>query len=203
IALFAWSIASMVHAFARSAWGFGIARGLLGVSESPAYPAATKTIAEWFPKKERALAMGFVNAGANVGAILAPAMVPVLAVHYGWQAAFIVTGAIGLLWLAFWIPIYRRPHEHPRVSEAELAHINSDPYQPPVKLRWARLVTYRQTWAFAIGKFLTDPVWSFYLFWLPLFLKDRHGVKITGVAAPLIIVYLMADIGSIAGGWLS
>lgn len=203
LALFAWSIASMLHAFARGPWSFGLMRGLLGVTESPAFPAATKTLAEWFPKKERALAMGFVNAGSNVGALLAPIMVPWLAINFGWQSAFIVTGAIGLLWLVVWIPFYKKPHEHPRVSAAELAHINSDPAEPQGKVRWLKLLTHPQTWGFAIGKFMTDPIWSFYLFWLPLFLKDKHGVKLSGIAAPLIVIYLMADVGSIAGGWLS
>jgi ACS family hexuronate transporter-like MFS transporter len=203
VALLMWSVASMVHAFARGAWSFGMARAFLGVSESPAYPAATKTLAEWFPKKERAFAMGFVNAGSNVGAVAAPIVVPWLAVNYGWQSAFVVTGAIGLVWLAFWIPLYRRPHEHPRVSAAELAHINSDPVEPAGRVRWARLLTHRQTWAFAFGKFMTDPIWSFYLFWLPLFLKDRHGVDTKQVMAPMVTIYLMADVGSILGGWLS
>jgi ACS family hexuronate transporter-like MFS transporter len=203
IALLSWSFASMSHALARGALGFGICRSLLGFTESPAFPAATKTLAEWFPKKERALAMGFVNAGSNVGAVLAPIVVPWLALRYGWQWAFIATGAIGLLWLALWIPIYRRPHEHPRVSPAELAHINSDPPERPGKVRWATLLTFPQTWAFMTGKFLTDPVWSFYLFWLPTFLKDRYGVDLKHVGPPMITIYLMADIGSIGGGWLS
>ncbi len=203
IALVSWSAASMLHAGVRSAFGFGVARALLGVTESPAYPAATKTLAEWFPKKERAFAMGFVNAGSNVGAVIAPIMVPWLAINFGWQSAFVVTGAIGLLWLVAWIPLYRRPQDHPRVSAAELAHIESDPPEAPGKLRWVRLLAHRQTWGFALGKFMTDPIWSFYLFWLPSFLKDRHKVNIDGVAAPLIVVYLMADVGSIAGGWLS
>ena len=203
IALAAWCVASMLHAIPRSAFGFGVARAFLGVTESPAYPAAVKTLAEWFPKRERAFAMGFANAGANVGAILAPIMVPWLASRFGWQWAFIVTGAIGLVWLAFWIPIYRKPEEHPSVSLSELAYIHSDPPEPTGKIRWIQLATTKQAWGFIIGKFLTDPVWSFYLFWLPLFLKDRHGVNVSGVALPLIVIYLMADVGSIAGGWLS
>jgi ACS family hexuronate transporter-like MFS transporter len=203
VALGSWCVASMLHAFARSAFGFGVARAFLGVTESPAYPAAVKTLAEWFPKKERALAMGFANAGANVGAIAAPIMVPWLAINFGWQWAFIGTGAVGLLWLALWIPIYRRPEEHPRVSPAELAHIHSDPPEPTGKIRWITLLAKRQTWGFILGKFLTDPVWSFYLFWLPTFLKDKYGVKLGAVAAPLIVIYVMADVGSIGGGWLS
>jgi ACS family hexuronate transporter-like MFS transporter len=203
IALAAWSVASMLHALAGSAVGFGLMRALLGVTESPAYPAAVKTLAEWFPKKERALAMGFANAGANVGAILAPIMVAYLVANHGWQWAFIGTGAIGLLWLAFWIPVYRKPADHPRVSAGELAHIHSDPPEPTGKVRWASLLTFRQTWGFALGKFLTDPVWSFYLFWLPTFFKDKFGVALSGVAIPLVVIYVMADFGSIGGGWLS
>lgn len=203
IALAAWSIASMLHAAVRSAFGFAAARALLGVTESPAYPAATKTLSEWFPKKERALAMGFVNAGSNVGAVIAPIMVPWLAINYGWQSAFIVTGALGLVWLALWIPIYRRPEKHSWVSPAELAHINSDPPEPTGKIRWVTLLGFKQAWGFALGKFMTDPIWSFYLFWLPTFLHDKHGVQLSGVAAPLIVVYVMADFGSIIGGWIS
>jgi ACS family hexuronate transporter-like MFS transporter len=203
IALFAWSIASMMHAVAGSALGFGIMRGILGVTESPAYPAANKTLAEWFPKKERALAMGFANAGANVGAILAPIMVAYLVVNHGWQWAFIGTGAVGLIWLFFWIPLYRKPHEHPRVNADELAYIHSDAPEPAGKVRWARLLTFPQSWGFALGKFCTDPIWSFYLFWLPTFFKDKFGVNLAGVALPMVVIYLMADVGSIAGGWMS
>lgn len=203
VALASWSIASMLHAFAGSALGFGLMRGLLGITESPAYPAANKTLAEWFPKKERALAMGFANAGANVGAILAPIMVAYLVANHGWKWAFIGTGAIGLIWLFFWIPLYRRPAEHPRVSADELSYINSDPPEPQGKVRWLRLLTFRQAWGFALGKLLTDPIWSFYLFWLPTFFKDRFGVNLSGVALPMVVIYLMADVGSIGGGWMS
>ena len=203
IALASWSVASMLHAVAGSALGFGVMRAVLGVTESPAYPAANKTLAEWFPKKERALAMGFANAGANVGAILAPIMVLFLVRNFGWQWAFIGTGAVGLLWLLFWIPLYRKPAEHPRVSADELAYINSDPPEPTGKVRWLRLLTFRQAWGFALGKLLTDPIWSFYLFWLPTFFKDRFNANLAGVALPMVVIYLMADVGSIGGGWMS
>ena len=203
VALGAWSIAAVLHAFARSSWGFGIARGLRGVTESPAYPAAVKTLAEWFPKKERALAMGFANAGANVGAVAAPIMVPWLAINWGWQSAFVVTGVIGLLWLFFWIPLYRKPAEHPRVSPSELAYINSDPPEQAGKVRWVKLLTHPQAWGFVLGKFLTDPIWSFYLFWAATFLSQKHGTNIKTIGPPLVVIYVMADIGSIAGGWLS
>jgi MFS transporter, ACS family, hexuronate transporter len=201
--LLGWCIASMLHAVARGPWGFGIMRGLLGVTESPAYPAATKTLAEWFPRRERAFAMGFVNAGSNVGAILAPLLVPWLAINYGWQWAFIGTGGIGLIWLLFWIPLYRRPQEHPRVSQSELAYINSDAPEPATKIRWATLLTYKQAWAFAIGKFLTDSMWWFYMTWFPKFLYDHHGLNLKTIGLPLVVVYVMADVGSIGGGWLS
>jgi len=193
----------MCHALARGPWGFGIVRGLLGISESPAYPAATKTLAEWFPKRERALAMGFVNAGSNVGAVLAPLVVPWLALKYGWEWAFIGTGGAGLIWLFLWIPLYRRPEEHKSVSLAELRHIHSDPPEPTAKVRWRTLLIFPQTWGFAIGKFLTDSMWWFYMTWFPKFLFDHHQLDLKHIGLPLVIVYLMADIGSIAGGGMS
>lgn len=203
VALVAWSAASMLHALARGAWSFGLMRGLLGVTESPNFPAAAKTLAEWFPRKERAFAFGFINAGTNMGVILAAATVPWLAATYGWQWAFIGTGALGLLWLAFWVPIYRKPHEHPRVNAAELAYINSDPPEPTAKIPWATLLTYRQAWAFAVGKFLTDSMWWFYMAWFAKFLHTRHGLDLVHIGLPLVTVYLISDLGSISGGWLS
>jgi ACS family hexuronate transporter-like MFS transporter len=203
VALAAWSATSMLHALARGPLAFGIARGLLGLSESPAFPAATKTLAEWFPRRERAFAFGFVNAGTNMGAILAPAVVPWLAVTYGWQWAFAGTGLLGFLWLALWLPLYRKPREHPRVSAAELALIESDPPETAVHVPWRELLRYRQTWAFAVGKFLTDSMWWFYMTWLPKFLHDRHGLDLLQMGLPLVAIYVMADLGSIAGGFLS
>jgi ACS family hexuronate transporter-like MFS transporter len=203
VALAAWSVASILHALVRTVVGFGFMRALLGVTESPAYPAANKTLAEWFPKKERALAMGVANAGANLGAILAILMVPPVAKHFGWQATFVVSGAIGLVWLLAWIPLYRRPEAHPRVNAAELAHIQQDPPEPDTPIRWRSLLGYRQAWAFMLSKSLTDPVWSFFLFWLPSFLKKNFGVSGTDVIVPTIIAYVLADIGAVAGGWVS
>jgi MFS transporter, ACS family, hexuronate transporter len=203
VTLTAWSLASMFHAVMRTAMGFGFARALLGVAESPNYPAAVKTIAEWFPRRERAFAMGFVNAGCNVGAVVAPLTVPWLALHWGWQWAFVATGVVGLLWVFLWLPIYRRPAEHPSVSAEELALINSDPPEPTTKVPWRTLLLYRQTWAFGIGKFFSDPIWWFYMTWVPNFLYKRHGMDLKTIGLPLVIVYLMADVGSIAGGWLS
>jgi ACS family hexuronate transporter-like MFS transporter len=203
ISLTIWSFAAAAHAFAGSVWGFAFARFALGLGESGNFPAAIKTVAEWFPKKERALATGIFNAGSNVGAILAPATVPYIFDHYGWQAAFVATGIIGLIWVFFWWPIYRRPQVHPKLSPAELAYIESDPPDPPIKIRWRELLPFRQTWAFTIGKFLTDSVWWFYLFWFAKFMSEQFGVKIREIGAPMITVYLLADIGSIAGGWQS
>jgi ACS family hexuronate transporter-like MFS transporter len=203
IALAAWSIAGMSAALARSALGFGLARALLGVTESPAFPGAVKTLAEWFPRRERALAMGIVNSGANIGQIVAPLLVPWLALRFGWQWAFIVTGAGGLLWLLFWVPLYGKPAGHPRVSEGELAHIQRDPPEHAGHVPWLELLRHRQTWGFVFGKFLTDPIWSFYLFWLPSFFNARHGIDLKNIGLPLVTVYLMANVGSIAGGWLS
>ena len=204
LALVIWSLAAMGHALAQSAFGFGIARAALGLGEAGNFPAAIKTVAEWFPKKERALATGIFNSGSNVGAILAPLAVPYIASHYGWQWAFIITGAIGLVWLAFWIPLYARPEIHPRVSKEELAYIQSDPPDPPAaKIPWVQLIPYRQTSAFAIGKALTDPIWWFYLYWIPPFLRQNHGLDLTTIGPPLIAIYVIADVGSIGGGWLS
>jgi ACS family hexuronate transporter-like MFS transporter len=201
--LIVWSLAAASHALADSVTGFALARFALGIGESGNFPAAIKTVAEWFPKKERAFATGIFNAGTNVGAILAPAVVPTLALTWGWQAAFVVTGLIGLVWIAFWWPLYRHPSEHPKISPGELALINSDPPDPAVKVPWAKLVRFRQTWAFAVGKFLTDSIWWFYLFWFPLFMADRFGVDLRSIGLPMITVYLLADVGSVGGGWLS
>jgi ACS family hexuronate transporter-like MFS transporter len=203
IAVVCWSVAAMGHALARSAFGFGSARFALGLSEAGNFPAAIKTVAEWFPKKERALATGLFNSGSNVGAIVAPLVVPWITLNYGWRWAFIATGAVGLVWLVFWLAIYRRPEEHPRLSTAELAYIRSDPAEPSTRIRWTSLLPHRQAWAFAAGKFLTDPVWWFFLFWLPKFLNETYGINLSGLRLPLVVIYLCADCGSIGGGWLS
>jgi ACS family hexuronate transporter-like MFS transporter len=204
LAIVWWSLAAMGHALARTPFGFGVARVALGIGESGNFPAAIKTVAEWFPKKERAFATGIFNAGSNVGAIVAPLTVPWIATHLGWRWAFILTGAIGLVWLLFWLPTYRRPEQHPKVTPAELDHIHSDPPDPEaIRVPWVRLIPHRQTSAFAIAKYLTDPIWWFYLYWLPNFLRDKHGLDLTTIGPPLIVIYLIADIGSIGGGWLS
>jgi MFS transporter, ACS family, hexuronate transporter len=203
-AIIAWSIAAMSHAFARTANGFAIARAALGLGESGNFPAAIKATAEWFPKRERALATGIFNAGSNVGAILTPIIVPWIALTWNWQAAFIATGALGFIWLIFWWWLYREPHDHPKVSQAELAHIRSDEAEPPhARIAWFKLLGHRQAWAFLIGKFMTDPIWWFYLYWLPKFLDANFGIRLAQVAAPLIVIYLVADVGSVGGGWVS
>jgi ACS family hexuronate transporter-like MFS transporter len=193
-----WSIALSV-----SVVGFIVARFVLGLGESGNFPAAIKTTAEWFPKKERALATGIFNAGTNVGALVTPLAVPILVFYWGWYEAFIVTGALGFIWLAFWLIMYRRPETHPRLSPEELAYIQSDPSEPTAKIPWAKLIKYRQTWAFAVGKFLTDPIWWIYLFWVPDFLQRQHGLDLKSFGLPIAIIYIIADVGSVGGGWIS
>jgi ACS family hexuronate transporter-like MFS transporter len=203
VSLIVWSLAAAGHAFARSAMGFGIARFVLGLGEAGNFPAAIKTTAEWFPRRERAFATGIFNAGSNVGAIVAPAAVPFIALTWGWQAAFISTGLIGLVWVIFWLPLYRKPERHPLVSPEELAFIQSDGQESTKKVPWLSLLPHRQTWAFAVGKFLTDPIWWFYLTWSAKFFADKFGVNIKQIGPPLITIYLLADVGSVGGGWLS
>ena len=183
--------------------GFIIARFILGIGEAGNFPASIKTVAEWFPKKERALATGIFNSGTNIGALATPLIVPWIAVTYGWYEAFIITGAIGFVWLIFWLAMYRKPEEDPNLSKAELEYIQSDPPESTVKIPWKNLFPHRQTWAFAIGKFLTDPIWWVYLFWLPDFLNKQHGLDLKNFGIPLAIIYIIADVGSIGGGWIS
>src|SRR5947208_2337257 len=203
-AVVAWSLAAIAHAFARTTALFSAARALLGVAESANFPGAIKAVAEWFPKKERALATGIFNAGTNTGAIVTPLLVPWIALTWGWQWAFIATGSLGFLWLLLWLAVYRSPESNPRVSSDELAHIRSDPPDPAnARVPWIRLLGFRQTWAVAAGKLLADPIWWFYLYWLPKFLDARYGIKLAQVALPLIVVYVVADVGSVGGGWLS
>lgn len=231
LAVFFWSLAAMAHALnkfippgaklgdwvslsseATKTWllaipvtvlGFSAARFALGLAEGGNFPAAVKTVSEWFPKKERALATGIFNAGSNVGALVAPLLVPWLTVTFGWPAAFLVTGALGLLWLAPWWLFYKSPEKHPRLSSAELAYIRSDPPDPVVIIPWGLLLRYRQTWAFVIGMFLSGPIWWFYLYWIPGFLNEKHGLNLVQLGPPLVVIYLMTDVGSVAGGWLS
>jgi ACS family hexuronate transporter-like MFS transporter len=203
LSIIVWSLAAMAHALAYSVMGFAAARFALGLGEAGYFPGAIKTVAEWFPKKERALATGIFNAGTNVGALVTPLVVPWIALTYGWQEAFIVTGAVGFVWLVFWLAIYRKPEEDTRLSPAELAYIRSDPPESTVKIPWRRLIPHRQTWAFAVGKFLTDPIWWVYLFWLPDFLNKQHGLDLKTFGIPVAVIYIIADFGSVGGGWLS
>lgn len=203
-----WSIAAMAHALVKSTLGFGFARAALGFTEAGNFPAAIKVIAEWFPKKERAFATGVFNSGTNIGAILAPLTVPWIAEKFGWQWAFVITGATGFIWLLLWYRYYEVPAKQKRLSANEYEYIHNDNKEEKnettgeAKFSWGELLHYRQTWAFAIGKFLTDPVWWFYLFWLPDFLDKEYGLSGTEVALPIALVYTMAAIGSIYGGWL-
>ena len=203
ITMTAWSLASMAHGMVSSLNGFITARFALGLGESGVFPASLKATAEWFPRKERALATGIWNAGTNLGAIITPLVVPWITVHWGWRWAFFLIGAIGFLWLALWIWIYRVPEKHPRCSPAELQYIRSDPAEPPGRMSWFALARYRQTWSFSLGKFIIDPIWWFYLFWIPDFLERRHGLALLQIGLPIVVIYLMADGGSVAGGWIS
>jgi len=201
--LIVWSIAAAAHALVATPLGFGAARFALGLGESGNFPAAIKTVAEWFPRRERAFATGLFNAGSNVGVIVAPLVVPWLTLNWSWRVAFAATGLAGLIWALFWLPLYRPPADHPRLGADERQHIESDPAEPAVSVSWIEVLQHRQAWAFAAGKFLTDSVWWFYLFWFPLFMADTFGFDLRNIGAPMITVYLLADVGSVGGGWLS
>jgi MFS transporter, ACS family, hexuronate transporter len=203
IAVAVWSFFGMAHAAASSVGTFALARFGLGLGEAGNFPAAIKATADWFPKKQRALATGIFNSGSNVGAIITPLMVPPIVIAFGWQAAFLITGALGFVWLIFWWMLYRSPENNPRVSASELAFIRSDPEESEQPIAWKSLLKYRQTWAFAVGKFLTDPIWWFFLFWLPDFFGKNYGLDLKTFGPPLIAIYLLADVGSIGGGWMS
>lgn len=228
-AIVIWSVAAIVHAlaipigkslslvlgwvgiagFSVSVLGFMFSRALLAFGEAGNFPAAIKATAEYFPKKERSLATGVFNSGANVGAVLAPLTVPWIKTHWGWEAAFIIMGVLGFLWLLFWLVFYERPEKQKRLSAEELAYINSGEEEAATatpekteRVSWFRLLTYRQTWAFTFGKFMTDGVWWFFLFWLPAYLKAQFNMVDEAIMIPLAVLYTMAMVGSIAGGWL-
>jgi len=203
LALGGWSLMSMLHAVARGATSFTIVRALLGITESPAFPGAAKAVAEWFPRPERAFAFGFINAGTNMGIIAASMFVPWVADSFGWQWAFIGTGILGFLALCLWIPIYKKPADHPGVSPAELAHINSDPPENSASPRWLSLARSPQAWSFALAKFITDSMWWFFVTWFPKYLNSEYHLNLLGVSLPLVVIYLICDLGSIGGGWLS
>ncbi|MFZ1965343.1 MAG: MFS transporter [Roseiarcus sp.] len=199
----AWSVFACLHAAMSSVLGFKFVRGGLGVAEGGNFPACIKSVAEWFPVKERALATGIFNAGSNVGAVAAPIIVPLLLLFASWRVAFLVTGAIGFVWVIAWLLIYRKPEEHPKLSAAELAYIRSDPVTDQVRIPWLKLLGYRGTWANIAGTCLSAPVWWFYLNWVPGFLSKRFGINLMDAMLPLVVIYCMADIGSVGGGWLS
>jgi ACS family hexuronate transporter-like MFS transporter len=203
IAFLIWQVAHIAHAGARGLTGFIVARMALGVGEAGGFPGGIKAVTEWFPKKERAFATGIFNAGTNIGAIVTPLVVPAIVLTWGWQMAFIVTGVAGLIWLPIWLLIYRRPRETKNLSAAELAHIEQDPADPVEKIAWTKLLTKRETWAYALGKFLIDPIWWMFLFWLPDFLGKRYGLDLKTFGPPIVAIYLLSDVGSVGGGWLS
>jgi len=203
MAMAAWSLASMAHGIATSFVSFIVARSALGFSEAGVFPASLKAVAEWFPQKERALATGIFNAGTNLGAIVAPLVVPWITLRWGWRWAFLSLGSVGFVWLAVWLWMYRSPQDHPRCSARELAYIQSDPLETRGQVRWLELLRHRQTWAFIGGKFMTDPIWWFYLFWIPDFLQRQHGLMLLKIGLPIVVIYVVADGGSIVGGWIS
>ena len=206
ISIIMWSIAAIAHAAARSTFGFGVARAALGLGEAGNFPAAIKAVAEWFPKKERALATGIFNSGANIGAVAAPIMVPWILGVYGWEMAFIVTGAIGFIWLIFWWLYYETPAKHAKLTKEEFDYIHSDMDEQNADekpVAWLKLFRIRQTWAFVFGKMLTDPIWWFFLFWLPSYFSTTFHLDLKKPSWELIIVYTATTIGSIGGGYLS
>jgi len=203
LAIVIWSLSAMGHALAQSVFEFGVARFCLGIGESGNFPASLKAVSEWFPKKERALATGLFNSGTNVGALIAPIAVPWIAIHWGWRWAFVFTGFFSATWVVVWLSVYRRPQEKPGLTPAELAYIQSDPPESTARVPWLSLLPHRQAWAFILAKFMTDPIWWFLLFWLPKFLNSQYGLSISKLGLPLVIIYQMATIGSITGGWLS
>ena len=203
LAIVIWTISHMAHGLATGVASFAAARFGLGIGESGNFPAGISAVTEWFPQKERAFAIGLFNAGANVGAIITPLLVPALVLWFDWRVAFYLTGLFGVLWLAVWWAVYRRPAEHPRVSTAELAWIQQDPPDRVETIGWGKLIFVRETWAYALGKFLIDPIWWFFLFWLPGYLFDRYNLDLKTFGLPLASIYLISDFGSVAGGWLS
>ncbi len=203
VAFVIWTAAHMAHGGVYSVMQFAAARFGLGIGEAGNFPAGIKAVTEWFPQRERATAIGIFNAGANVGAIITPLVVPALTLAYGWRSAFVITGAVSLIWLVLWLALYRRPAEQPKLSAAELAWITQDPADPVTPLPWKSLLGVRETWAYALGKFFIDPIWWFYLFWLPGFLGKRYDLDLLSFGPPLVVIYLLSDVGSIVGGWAS
>lgn len=203
VAIVIWTAGHMAHGFATGVASFAAARFGLGVGESGNFPAGIKAVADWFPQRERAFAIGLFNAGANVGAIITPLLVPALVLWFGWRSAFFITGIFGLAWLMAWWALYRHPREEAKITPGELAWIEQDPADTTEKIGWSRLITLRETWAYALAKFLIDPIWWFFLFWLPGYLFDRYHLDLKSFGLPLAAIYIISDLGSVAGGWLS
>lgn len=203
VAFVIWQGAHIAHGLASGVTQFAMARFALGIGESGSFPSAIKAVTEWFPARERALAIGIFNAGANVGAVVTPLLVPFLVVTVGWRMAFVVTGVASLVWLAAWWALYRRPRETAAVAPDELAWIEQDPPEPVATVPWTRVLLTRETWAYALGRFCIDPIWWFFLFWLPGYLGERYGLDLKSFGPPLVAIYLISDLGSVAGGWLS
>jgi MFS transporter, ACS family, hexuronate transporter len=203
LAVAIWTLAHFAHAAVFTVSGFAAARFGLGIGESGSFPAGIKAVSEWFPQRDRALAIGLFNAGANVGAIVTPLIIPWLTLTYGWRTAIVSTGFLGFAWLALWFALYRRPEAHKRVNAAELAYIRQDPPYTSVPIPWHRLLGFRETWAYAVGKFFIDPIWWFFLFWLPAYLARHFGLDLRDFGPPLIVIYILSDVGSVLGGWAS
>ncbi|HVW84126.1 MAG TPA: MFS transporter [Bryobacteraceae bacterium] len=203
LAVIVWSVAAMGHAMAGNAFQFSAARFSLGIGESANFPAAIKAVAHWFPKRERAFATGIFNSGTNIGALVAPWMVPILATHYGWRSAFVVTGSLGFLWIILWVIFFNEPERHKLLSPAELELIRSDNEPNAASLPYSQVLGSRAAWAFIVGKFFTDPIWWFYLFWLPGFLASTYKLDLSHLGLPIIVVYFATTVGSVFGGWLS
>ena len=202
-AIVVWTISHMAHGLATGVMSFAAARFGLGLGEAGNFPAGIRAVTDWFPQRERAFAIGLFNAGANVGAIITPLLVPALVLWFDWRVAFFITGIFGILWLIAWWALYRHPEAHPRVSAEELAWIRQDPADPSEPVSWTRLLVVRETWAYALGKFLIDPIWWFFLFWLPGYLFERYHLDLKTFGLPLAAIYLISDGGSIFGGWMS
>ena len=203
VSMVIWTTAHVAHAFTRSVAGFSIVRAVLGFGEAGAFPGGLKAIAEWFPKRERAFAVGLFNAGTNVGAIITPLLVPVVTLTFGWQWAFVLTGLLGVAWLVAWLLIYRKPRDQPRVSLEEIRLIESDPPDPAIPIPLSQLLRHREVWAYALAKFLVDPVWWLFLFWLPDFFAKTQGLNLKTFGLPLATIYIVSDVGAIVGGWVS
>jgi len=202
IAFTVWTLAHIAHGFVYTITQFALVRFSLGLGESGSFPSSLKAVSEWFPQKERALAVGVFNAGSNIGAIVTPLVVPAITLAWGWRAAFVATGAVSFVWLIAWLAMYRSPGFHKKVTPGELAYIQSgEAPASATSISWLKLLRLRETWAYALGKFLTDPIWWLYLFWLPDFLSKRYNLDLKSFGPPLVAIYLMSDIGSVVGGW--